>query len=60
MAEKATAATRSQPMDDCCFDLVTQAEKKADFLYHVADRYVQDAQAANRPELVNLEYNKAG
>jgi rubrerythrin len=33
---------------------LTQTEKKADFLYRAADTYIQDAQAANRPELAHL------
>jgi len=33
---------------------MTQTEKKADFLYHAADAYIRDAQAANRPELAQL------
>ena len=35
-ASKGTTANK-QPMDNCCFDIMTQVEKKADFLYHVAD-----------------------
>jgi hypothetical protein len=31
-----------------------QTEKKADFLYYAADTYIQDRQAANRPELAHL------
>lgn len=57
MAEKTAASSlrkEGQPMHDCCFDIMTQAEKKADFLYSAADRYIQDAQTANRPELANL------
>ncbi len=42
------------PMDNCCFDIMTQTEKKADFLYRAADTYIQDAQAANRQELAHL------
>ena len=38
-ASKGTAANK-QPMDNCCFDIMTQVEKKADFLYHVADTYI--------------------
>lgn len=44
----------NKPMDNACFDIMTQAEKKADFLYSAVDRYIDDAQAANRPELVNM------
>jgi hypothetical protein len=58
MAERKTSASTSkgasQPMDNCCFDIMTQTEKKADFLYRAADTYIQDAQAANRPELAHL------
>ncbi|AFU57638.1 hypothetical protein Ngar_c06950 [Candidatus Nitrososphaera gargensis Ga9.2] len=57
MAEGTAASINkgtNQPMDNCCFDIMTQTEKKADFLYHAADRYIQDAQAANRPELAHL------
>jgi hypothetical protein len=54
MTERMTSKGTNQPMDNCCFDVMTQVEKKADFLYHAADTYIQDAQAANRPELAHL------
>ena len=57
MVEKSTKSLNkgeSQPMDNCCFDIMTQTEKKADFLYRAADTYIQDANAANRQELAHL------
>jgi hypothetical protein len=38
-ASKGTTANK-QPMDNCYLDVMKQMEKKADFLYHVADTYV--------------------
>ncbi|HEY9406819.1 MAG TPA: hypothetical protein VIP53_05155 [Nitrososphaera sp.] len=52
-ASKGTTANQ-QPIDNCCFDIMTQVEKKADFLYHAADTYIQDARAANRAVLAHI------
>ena len=53
-ASKGTTANK-QPMDNRCFDIMTQMEKKADFLYHVADTYrYTGCSAANKPELAHL------
>ena len=39
---------------DCCFNIVSQMEKKADFLHSIADQYVRDIEKEKRPKLVNL------
>ena len=56
MTESYTSTNRgkSKPIDNCSFDIMTQTEKKADFLYQAADKYIADAQAANRPDLASL------
>ena len=52
-ASKGTTGNQ-QPMDNCCFDIMTQVEKKADFLYHATGTYIQDARAANRAVLAHI------
>ena len=42
------------PIDNCSFDILTQAGKKADFLHSAIDTYIADAKAANRDELAKL------
>jgi hypothetical protein len=45
MAEITASKGANQPMDNCSFDIMTQLEKKADFLYHAANKYIKDAQS---------------
>ena len=41
-------------LEDSTFDVITQIEKKADFLYSSVEKYVRDAEKDNRPELIKL------
>jgi rubrerythrin len=53
--EKTQSEDRSSSaMDNCGFDILTQTEKKADFLHSAVDTYIEDAKAANRQDLVRL------
>ena len=50
------ATTEKHPdlLGDSTFNLITQIEKKADFLYTSAEKYLRDAEKDNRPELIKL------
>jgi hypothetical protein len=54
MVQKTSEPKESEAMDNVCFDIVTQMEKKADFLYRAADAYIRDAESTNRRELVQV------
>ena len=41
-------------LEDSTYNVITQLEKKADFLYSAAEQYVHDAEKDNKPELVKL------
>ncbi|MGH9989892.1 MAG: hypothetical protein ACREAS_05580 [Nitrososphaera sp.] len=41
-------------LEDSTFNVITQIEKKADFLYSSVDKYIRDAEKDNKPELVKL------
>jgi hypothetical protein len=41
-------------LEDSTFNLITQIEKKADFLYSSIEKYMRDAEKDNRPELAKL------
>src|SRR5687768_17721499 len=41
-------------LEDSTFNLITQIEKKADFLYSSVEKYIRDAEKDNKPELVKL------
>ncbi len=53
---EATATTNKEAalLKDSTFNIITQIEKKADFLYSSLDKYVRDAEKDNRPELTNV------
>jgi rubrerythrin len=53
-AQSQAKNSTSIAMDNCSFDILTQAEKKADFLHSAIDTYIDDANAANRQDLVKL------
>lgn len=54
MVQETTAGKERETMDNCCFDIVTQTEKKADFLYRAVDTYIRDAKATNRNGLAEV------
>jgi hypothetical protein len=53
---EATTATGKQGalLEDSTFNVITQIEKKADFLYSSVEKYMRDAEKDNKPELVKL------
>ena len=48
--EKSQAAL----LEDSTFNVITQIEKKADFLYSSVEKYIRDAEKDSRPELIRL------
>jgi rubrerythrin len=54
MVQKTLGQKEGETMDNVCFDIVTQMEKKADFLYRAVDTYIQDAESTNRSGLVQV------
>jgi rubrerythrin len=53
-ASQSGSEKHGQPLDDCSFDIMTQTEKKADFLHSAVDKYIRGAEAANRQGLVDV------
>ena len=53
---EATTTTNKQGalIEDSTFNIITQIEKKADFLYSSVDKYMRDAEKDNKPELVKM------
>ena len=41
-------------LEDSTFNVITQIEKKADFLYSSVEKYIRDAEKDNKPELLRL------
>ena len=41
-------------LEDSTFNVISQIEKKADFLHSAVEKYVRDAEKDNKPELVKL------
>ena len=46
--------SESALLEDSTFNVITQIEKKADFLYSSVEKYLRDAEKDNKPELVRL------
>jgi hypothetical protein len=44
-------------LEDSTFNIITQLEKKADFLYTSVEQYIRDAEKDSKPELAKL-WNK--
>ena len=53
MTESATTK-QGALLEDSTFNVITQIEKKADFLYSSVEKYVRDAEKDKKPELVKL------
>lgn len=51
-----TEATAKQGalLEDSTFNIITQMEKKADFLFSSVEKYLRDAEKDNKPELVKM------
>jgi hypothetical protein len=41
-------------LEDSTFNVISQIEKKADFLFSSAEKYVRDAEKDNKPELIKM------
>ncbi len=41
-------------LDNTTYDILSTLGKDADFLYDTVDKYIRDAENANKPELVEL------
>ncbi len=41
-------------LEDSTFNIISQLEKKADFLYSSVEKYMRDAEKDNKPELAKL------
>jgi hypothetical protein len=41
-------------LEDSTFNVISQIEKKADFLYSSVEKYIRDAEKDNKPELGRL------
>jgi rubrerythrin len=49
--------TKQGLLEDSTFNIISQLEKKADFLYSSVEKYMRDAEKDNKPELVKM-WNK--
>ena len=49
-----TTTKESALLEDSTFNVITQIEKKADFLYSSVEKYIRDAEKDNKPELMKL------
>jgi hypothetical protein len=46
--------SESALLEDSTFNVITQIEKKADFLYTSVEKYIRDAEKDNKPQLLKL------
>jgi hypothetical protein len=46
--------TQAGLLEDSTFNIITQLEKKADFLYTSVEQYIRDAEKDSKPELVKM------
>jgi rubrerythrin len=51
---ESTTTKQGALLEDSTFNVITQIEKKADFLYSSVEKYVRDAEKDKKPELVKL------
>jgi rubrerythrin len=49
-----TTNKQSALLEDSTFNVITQIEKKADFLYSSVEKYMRDAEKDSKPELAKL------
>ena len=47
-------SARQPLLEDSAYDIIHQLERKADFLYSAAGKYIRDAEKDGKPELVTL------
>lgn len=46
--------TKQGLLEDSTFNIISQLEKKADFLYTSVEQYIRDAEKDSKPELAKL------
>ena len=46
--------SEAQLLEDSTFNVITQIEKKADFLYSSIEKYIRDAEKDNKPDLLRV------
>jgi hypothetical protein len=51
---ESTTTKQGALLEDSTFNVITQIEKKADFLYTSVEKYVRDAEKDKKPELIKL------
>lgn len=49
-----STAKQGALLEDSTFNIISQIEKKADFLFSSVEKYVRDAEKDNKPELVKM------
>jgi hypothetical protein len=49
-----TTTKKSALLEDSTFNVITQIEKNADFLYSSVEKYIRDTEKDKKPELVKL------
>lgn len=49
-----TSAKQGALLEDSTFNIISQMEKKADFLFSSVEKYLRDAEKDNKPELVKM------
>jgi len=54
MTEATTANRQNALLEDSTFNVITQIEKKADFLYTSVEKYMRDAEKDSKPELIKM------
>jgi rubrerythrin len=54
MAETKTTANQGALFEDSASNILTQIEKKADFLYSSIPKYMRDAEKDEKPELTRM------
>jgi hypothetical protein len=52
-----SSSSSSTELTDTAYDILKVMGKDADFLYDTIETYIQDAQKANKSELVEIEKN---
>ena len=54
MTEGTTTNKQGALLEDSTFNVITQIEKKADFLYSSVEKYMRDAKKDSKPELAKV------
>lgn len=49
-----TTAKQGALLEDSTFNVITQIEKKADFLFSSVEKYMRDAEKDKKPELIKM------